>query len=89
MLQKLMFETEGNMGYHLQYFLENGEQRYSETGLSVPWIRVPVEKLSGGTMSRRRGEERATLVTVDQPFRHRTNQNQHPEFGCWISLVDI
>ena len=35
MCQKLMFETEGNMEYHLKYFLENGEQRYSETGLSA------------------------------------------------------
>ena len=35
MLQKLMFETEGNMEYHLKYFLENGKQRYSETGLSA------------------------------------------------------
>ena len=35
MLQKLMFETEGNMEYHLKYFLENAEQRYSETGLSA------------------------------------------------------
>ena len=38
----------------------------------------------GTRRSRRRGEEGATLVTVDQPFRHRTNQNQHPESGCWI-----
>ena len=35
MLQKLMFETEGNMEYHLKYFLENGKQRCSETGLSA------------------------------------------------------
>ena len=33
MLQKLMFETENNMEYQLKYFLENDEQRYSETGL--------------------------------------------------------
>ena len=47
-------------------------------------------KTDGGTRrSQRRGEEEATLVTVDQPFRHRTNQNQHPESGCWISLVHI
>ena len=43
----------------------------------------------GTRRSQRRGEEGATLVTVDQPFRHRTNQNQHPESGCWISLVHI
>ena len=36
----------------------------------------------GTRRSQRRGEERATLVTKDQPFRHRTNQNQHPESGC-------
>ena len=35
MLQKLMFETECKTGYHLKYFLENGEQRYSKTGLSA------------------------------------------------------
>ena len=35
MLQKLMFETEGNMEYHLKYLSENGEQRYSETALSA------------------------------------------------------
>ena len=35
MLHKLMFETEGNMEYHLKYFLENGQQRYSEPGLSA------------------------------------------------------
>ena len=47
-------------------------------------------KTDGGTRrSQRSGEEEATLVTVDQPFRHRTNQNQHPESGCWISLVHI
>ena len=47
-------------------------------------------KTDGGTRrSQRRGEEGATLVTMDQPFRHRTNQNQHPESGCWISLVHI
>ena len=47
-------------------------------------------KTDGGTRrSQRRGEEGATLVTLDQPFRHCTNQNQHPESGCWISLVHI
>ena len=45
---------------------------------------------NGGTrQSQRRGEEGMTLVTVDQPFRHLTNQNQHPESGCWISMVHI
>ena len=47
-------------------------------------------KTDGGTRrSQRSGVEEATLVTVDQPFRHCTNQNQHPESGCWISLVHI
>ena len=30
-----MFETKSKMEYHLKYILENGEQRYSETGLSA------------------------------------------------------
>ena len=55
----------------------------------VPWIRVAVETLGGVIMSRRGGDEGATLVTVDLPFRHRINQNQHPKSGCWISLVNI
>ena len=47
-------------------------------------------KTDGGTrQSQRRGEEAATLVTMDQPFRYRTNQNQHPKSGCWISWVHI
>ena len=58
-------------------------------GAKVLWMRVAVENLGGGTMSQRRGDEGATLVTVDQPFRHRTNQNKHPESGCWILLVHI
>ena len=58
---------------------------HSNLALSVPWIRVAVEKPTAGPG----GAEGATLVTVDQPFRHRTNQNQHPESGCWMSLVHI
>ena len=46
-------------------------------------------KTDGETMSQIRGEEGVTLVTMDQPFRHRTNQNQHPKSGCWILFVHI
>ena len=33
---------------------------------SIPWIRVAVEKVGGGTMSRRRGEERQTNCEIDK-----------------------
>ena len=66
---------------------------YSVSGISSYFSTLDQSrgrKTDGGTRrSQRSGEEEATLVTVDQPFRHCTNQNQHPESGCWISLVHI
>ena len=71
-------------------FQTNRENLFSTKGSFTTLDQSRGRKTDGGTrQSQRRGEERATLVTVDQPFRHRTNQNQHPESGCWISLVHI
>ena len=65
MLQKSMFETEGNMEYHLKYFLENDEQRYSETRLPVDSLPLAL-KYSSGKVTKFPVEKLSTSEVISQ-----------------------